>query len=166
MFDYFKRRSMPDFVEPLVSELVKSFPYYSENQQRQILSGVSAPVSSVLGWYARKLAGRAVREQSREDLCNGLLALGISAHGGDFRDVMAPLSLLYNSAVRLQEDPTVLLEKVFTSPTDCAKRLVEEFSKRPVALRSIQTFGFDEGRGPHGFDYVPLLPEYGGPTPF
>lgn len=166
IFDYFKSRSMPDFVEPLISELVASFSSYSEIQQQEVLSTISPEVSSLFGWYARKLAGRAVRDCSREDLRNGLFALLISAHSGDFRDAMAPLALLYNSALRLQEDPKVLFEKASRASSQPVKNLLEEFLRRPIDLKSIQTFGFSEGVGPHGFDYAPFLPEYGGPTPF
>lgn len=165
IFDYFKSRSMPDFVEPLITELVASFSSYPEIQQRQLLSTVTPEMSSLLGWYARKLAGRAVRDCSHEDLRNGLLALLISAHGGDFRDAMAPLALLYNSALRLQEEPKALFETASTALSQPAKKLLDEFLKRPADLKSVQAFGFSEGMGPHGFDYVPLLPEYGGPTP-
>jgi len=58
IFDYFKKRSMPDFVEPLVAGLVSSFDSSSELQRRQLLSIASPELSLVLGWYARKLAGR------------------------------------------------------------------------------------------------------------
>jgi len=166
VYDYFKKKSMPEFVEPLVSELVASFTSYSGAGKDHALSEISPEVRSILGWYARKLAGRAVRESSRADLWNGLLAVAILASGEDFRDSMAPLALLYNSALRLREDPKVLFEAASKISTQQAGNLLEEFLRRPADLKSIQAFGFTEGVGPLGFDYVPLLPEYGGPTPF
>jgi hypothetical protein len=166
IFDYFKKRGMPEFVEPLVTELVSSFGTYSDLEQRTILSAVTPEISSVLGWYARKMAGRAVRESSRTDLWNGLVAALIFA-GVDFRDEMPALALLSNSAVRLGENPGHLLETVakISPAAQSGRKLFEMFLKRPDELKSIHTFGFSEGQGPHGFDYIPLLPEYGGPTP-
>jgi|SRR5215467_2452347 len=166
VYDYFKRRSMPDFVEPLVSGLVSSFATYSDSEKSELVSAISVETSSVFGWYARKLAGRSVRESSREDLWKGLLALAISALGVDTRDSLAPLALLHNSALRLGEDPNSLFEAAARISTQPGRSLLEGFLRRPEGLKSIGTFGFTEGTGPLGFDYLPLLPEYGGPTPF
>lgn len=165
VFDYFKNKSMPEFVEPLITELVSSYASYTEVQQRQLLSAISSELSGVFGWYARKLAGRAVRESSRTDLWNGLVALLISTYSGDLRDAMAPLALLHNSALRLQQDPKALFEEVSKISIQRISSLFETFLRRPPDLRTIQAFGFSEGAGPNGFDYLPLLPEYGGPTP-
>jgi hypothetical protein len=166
MFDDFKNRSMPEFVEPLVTGLVDSFTSSPERRRRQFLAIVPPELSAILGWYAQKLAGRAVRDRSREDLGRGLIALAISASKGDSRDAMAPLALLYNSALKLQEDPTLLLDEASQKLTEQVVQLFRSFADRPPRQRSIRMFGFSEGAGPSGFDYVPLLPKYGGPVPF
>ncbi len=103
IFDYFKKKSMPEFVEPYVTELVDRFTSCSEAERNQLLSLMSRE-SPVFGWYARKLAGRAIRDNSQKDLWNGLMALVIFANKTDFRDLMAPLALLHHSALRLQQD--------------------------------------------------------------
>jgi hypothetical protein len=156
---------MPDFVEPLVSDLVTSFSTYSESERSDLSSVISPETSFVLGWYARKLAGRSVRESSRADLWNALMALAISASNGDARDILAPLALVYSSALRLGENPEALLEAAAEVSPQHTKNLFHEFLIRPASEKSIYTFGFTEGKGPLGFDYLPLLPEYGGPTP-
>jgi hypothetical protein len=166
IFDYFKKRSMPDYVEPLVTELVGSFASSPESLRRQLLAVISPEISSVLGWYARRLAGRAVRDRSRADMWNGLIAMAICASQGDFRDAMAPLALLHRSAVHLKEDPRALFETAARLSTQSAVELFGAFLNRTHAQQSIDVFGFSEGLGPDGFDYLPLLPEYGGPTPF
>lgn len=165
-FDYFKKKSMPGFVEPLVTELVTSFVSSDADDRNKLLSVVSPALSDLLGWYARKLAGRAVREGSQADLWNGLIAMAISTSRGDFRDAMAPLSLLYNSAIRLKEDPQALFMAASKTSTHSVVELFEGFLKRPTDQKSIGVCGFSEGVGPDGFDYLPLLPEFGGPTPF
>ena len=165
IFDYFKKRSMPEFAEPLVTELVQWFSASSEEDRRRFLDAVPHTVSSVLGWYGRKLAGRAVRNCSRIDLWNGLIAIAISATEEDARDLHAPLSLLYNTALRLNEDPRLLFEAASRDSTQQAFDLFMRFVDKPADQKSIGAFGFSEGNGPLGFDYVPLLPEFGGPTP-
>lgn len=166
IFDYFKKRSMPDFVEPLVAELVTSVTSSPERYRHLLNSSMTSEFSAVLGWYARKLAGRAVRENSREDLWNALAAMAILASRGDFRDAMAPLALLHNSALRLHEDPKPLFERAAEISTQPVRQLFSSFLDGPAEQISIRAFGFVEGVGPFGFDYVPLLPEFGGPTPF
>jgi hypothetical protein len=166
IFDYFKKRCMPDFVEPLVTTLVDSLSSSPEREWRQFLSITRGELSPIFGWYARKLAGRAVRDRSRKDLLRGLVALAISASKGEFRDAMAPLSLLYNSAVKLQEDPKFIFDEASRKSTAQVAQLFRSFADRSAGQRSISMFGFSEGAGPAGFDYVPLLPEYGGPVPF
>jgi hypothetical protein len=157
---------MPDFVEPLVTELVITLVSAPESERPQLLSAITPELFGTLGWYARMLAGRSVRDRSREDLWNGLVAIAIGVVKGDFRDAMSTLSLLYNSALRLKEDPRVLFEAASKLTTPSVAKQLEDFLDRPPELKSPGVFGFSEGVGPHGFDYVPLLPEYGGPTPF
>jgi hypothetical protein len=165
IYNYFKKRSMPEFVEPLVTKLIDSFVSNPALHRDQLLDYVSPQLSMLLGWYARKLAGRAVRDHSKGDLWRGLIALAISASKGDFRDVLAPLALLHNSVLLLDEDPKLLFEAASKTSTASVEQLFASFLDRSPAEKSIIAFGFSEGSGPAGFDYVPLLPEYGGPTP-
>jgi hypothetical protein len=39
-----------------------------------------------------------------------------------------------------------------------------EFVARPAEERALRAWGFSEGEGPLGFDYLPLLVEFGGPS--
>jgi hypothetical protein len=163
--DYFKRRAMPAFVEPLVTEIVTSLVCSDEARREELLSLVSRSVCPAFGWYARKLAGRAVRERSRSDLWNGVVALGMCARVDDMRDLMAPLALVHNSAIRLGEDARALFGSASRMCGQSIETLFMEFLDGPSCARAIGTYGFSEGAGPCGFDYIPLLPEYGGLTP-
>jgi hypothetical protein len=79
---------------------------------------------------------------------------------------MAPLALLHNSVLLLQEDPQLLFERASITSTQSAVVVFKSFLNRSLEHKSIAMFGFSEGTGPLGFDYIPLLPEFGGPTPF
>jgi hypothetical protein len=166
IFDYFKKRSMPEFVQPLVTELVTAFGEASERQRSRLLSEVPAGISPLLGWYARTLAGLSVRNRDGSDLRRGWIAVAIAVGRDDCRDLLSPTTLLYNSALKLGADPETLVAEISTG---CPKNVLTffvSFMGRPPELKLIGVFGFSEGRGPHGFDYIPLLPEFGGPTPF
>jgi hypothetical protein len=57
-----------------------------------------------------------------------------------------------------------IVEALDTDPPDTLSRIsAYEYFK---ALQDIETFGFSEGTGPLGFDYLPRLAEFGGSTPF
>jgi hypothetical protein len=75
---------MPDFVEPLVTALVDYLSSSPQPEHRQLLSITPPSISPIFAWYARKLAGRAVRNRSQKDLLRGLVALAISTCSGDF----------------------------------------------------------------------------------
>jgi hypothetical protein len=126
IFDYYKK-GMPEFVEPLITELVSSFGTYSELEQRKIVTAAVRPeISGKFGWYARKMAGRAVRESSRTDLWNGLVAKLISA-GFDFRDELPVMALLYNSAARLGGESKIL-----------ARGSSENLSRRGIGTQALR----------------------------
>ena len=164
-YDYFKKRAMPNFAEPLVTELVKYLSSCTDVHRQQLLSTAPFELETVLGWYARKLAGRAVREHSREDLLNGLVALAIAARA-DPRDAIGTLALFYNSALLLKEDPKSLIEQTANKSTQSVAEYFTAFANAPADQKALSKFGFSEGTGPSGFDYVPLSAEDGGPTPF
>jgi hypothetical protein len=163
-FDYFKARAMPQFVEPLLEDLLDSFCAGSRDQQRHLLQMFLEHRSPCFGWYARKMAGQAVRNASETDLWRGLVANAIGSVW-DYRDALSALALLYNSALRLGKNPKVLLHEVAELSKRPSSDAIRAFADGPPDLREIGKYQFSEGVGPLGFDYIPLLPEFGGPTP-
>jgi hypothetical protein len=155
---------MPHFVEPLVKELVTGYVAGTWADRQALLPLLSPGVCVALGWYARMLAGRSVRERSPQDLRDALVGLAIASYKEDYRDLLGVLALLYNSAVRLGEDATSLFTSIMSVCDSSAASFLATFLKRTEDRKAISVFGFSEGVGPHGFDYVPLMPEHGGPT--
>jgi hypothetical protein len=163
IFDYYKKREMPVFVEPLLERLVAGFPALPEPLREEITSSLGVTTFGLLGWYARRLAGRAVREASKSDLLKAIIA-EVIGRKWDPRDSMSGLALIVNSARKLGVSPGALAD-CLGSIAGAAHSVLDPFLARPTELQSIRVFGFSEGVGPLGFDYVPLLPEYGGPSP-
>jgi hypothetical protein len=161
-----KNRIMPSFVEPAVQQLVTAFGQASADDRSRFLASWHAEANPALAWFARKLAGRAVRARSEEDLVYGLTAIAILAEQSDPRDLVAGMALFYSSAERLGIEPSHLFRRVAQLGGKRAQDLFMGFLKRDSKQKEIEIFGFSAGLGPEGFDYIPLLPEYGGPTPF
>jgi hypothetical protein len=164
-FDYLKKGAMPEFVEPLVEQLIEYLASCTDPVRQQLLSTAPHEMFPGVGWYAQKLVRRAVRNNSKENLWHGLLALAFCAKV-DPRDVMRTLALYNNGALRLGEDPKALIERAGNTSTPLVARYFTAFVNAPPEHRFLSKWQFSEGTGPHGFDYIPLMPEDGGPTVF
>ena len=164
-FDYFKNRAMPAFLEPTLTTLITDVISMPDIERAALLARWHTDCSGPLGWYARKLAGRSVRNGSVQELERACVAIALASRTGDFRDELGVAALLYESAKRLAESPDALFERVSRLMDARGASLLRGFLRRAPHLRSIESFGFSAGRGPEGFDYLPLLAEYGGPTP-
>lgn len=156
-FDHVRARAMPDFVEPLVVELIDDFEASASEERDEFLAAVSPGAARALAWYARRMAGRAVRESSPQLLWSGLVALAMAAPQFDFRDDLGLLALLYRSAEHLRVNPKELLARAATLTSTFGR---ETFFRHlieggPVGRR-IERFGYSEGTGPQGFEYLPL----------
>jgi hypothetical protein len=165
-YQYFKARQMPDFIEPIVVEILQDYIANSDSWRSSLRSHLTQTAAQKFGWYARRTAGQAVRESSTHHLKEAALAIALDAEIEDYRDLVPTLALLCNSAVRLQHDPASLFASAFQLSSPRVARLLADFASLPSDRRDIRKFGFHEGVGPHGFDYIPLLAEFGGPSPF
>lgn len=93
------------------------------------------------------------------------MAIALEAGTSDYRENLAVVALLHNSARKLSDAPEMLFKTAAQLTGPRGAELLLGFLQRAPEARSIETFGFREGEGPMGFDYIPLLPEYGGPSP-
>ena len=97
IFTYFKTGAMPSFVEPAIITLIAQFQSAQEVERRNILTRWPPGASPPLGWFARKMAGQAVRMQSEEDVYRGMVALALSSQSSDWRNDLSPMSLLFDA---------------------------------------------------------------------
>ena len=94
-----------------------------------------------------------------------MVAAALALQYGDARDCLPLLAMLVRSSEKLGLDPKKALLEVARCGDAKGRKEMEWFIERPLQLQELQAFGFSEGTGPMGFDYVPLLAEFGGPTP-
>jgi hypothetical protein len=166
IFRYFKNRGMPPGIETLISQLLAWLRIVSGTERISVLQAATPKSVMPLGWYARKAAGLSVRMNSVAILHDGVLALLLSTIGSSQCDSLPPLSLLYRSAVLLGVDARAVFAEQMQFCDNIGSDVVRTFLSRPDIATAFETFKFSEGEGPEGFDYLPLLPEFGGPTPF
>ena len=157
---------MPPFVEPLITDLVEAFAKISDLERAEVLASWKREAEPCIGWYARKLAGRAVRDHSEKDLRNAMVAIAISSCFEDPRELAGCFWLSFRSARHLALDGHKVFRDAAALVPGAGSEALLGFLKREPSLQDIATFGYSEGTGPFGFDYLPLLAEFGGPTPF
>lgn len=105
----------------------------------------------VLLAFAERMATLARREKSPERFRNGLLAAGLASSGGDQREVLIVLPLLWRTAEVLGLDAAA----EFRSATYRleAGDVVGDFVRRRPADRSIEVMGYVEVDDELGFRY-------------
>jgi hypothetical protein len=165
IYDYFKNRAMPEDVAPLIEKTLQGLRVSSRKAKGTLFDELRDGGAWAFAWFARVAAGRAVRESSSVVLLDGLISIGASATRLDPRDLEPTLALLVNSAERLEADVRADCAEASRIIDGRSDSFLSGFLGRPRRHRSIKLFGFSEGIAPHGFDYFPLPPDYGGPSP-
>lgn len=156
LFDYFKQHAWPEWVEPTIARLVDAFAGAGELERRQVLAHWNPEAAPPLAWYARKMAGVAVRTYARGDVRNGLVAITLAAGAAMNREHLPPLALLYDSALRIGSDADALFGNVAALFPPAGRTFLSSFLARAPSQKSASAFGFHAGVGPDGFEYVPL----------
>ena len=156
LFDYFKQHTWPEWVEPTITRLVAGFADASVLERRHVLAHWKMAAAPPMGWYARRMAGVAVRRQMLSDARHGLIALTLAAADANNREHLPPLALLYDSAQRVDGNADALFGAVAKLFAPAGRQFIESFLAREPQQKSATTFGFHAGAGPEGFDYLPL----------
>ena len=82
----------------MVSDLVKMFMQDTILERREIIDAIPSRAGAFLTCFAGRMATLGVREQSRQRLLEGLVALVMEDYKEDFRDNIIYLAQLYDAA--------------------------------------------------------------------
>lgn len=106
----------------------------------------------VLRTYAARMASLARRELDLDRVRAGLAAVVLAARGGEPRDVLVVVPLLWRSASVLGADPVALFGEA--AGRDGGSDLLEQFAGRDPADQTIESMGYVEVDDPDlGFFY-------------
>lgn len=161
--DYYIRGEELGLINPIPSDLdtnlrktcdvFQKLPDQERNKFRRLISPYE---SYTLLTFARRSSVFALREQNADILEDSLIAISmIEAKRTDFRDILAALSLIYHSAVRINMDS----DRAFYDAAQLAEPQVQEmivgFTKRSADEKSIsQSWGYREVKTKFGLGYV------------
>jgi len=127
-----------------VSELVRLFANETASGRKRIWKMVNWKVSGVLVCYAERIASFGVREKSRDRLWEGLVALVIENHFGDWRDNLRRLAPLYDAARKIGIDPDELFLEVAGLILNNVAISIKQFTERSPEDKSLNAFLYSE----------------------
>lgn len=145
---------IPCQIDEKISDQVKLFIQISPSE-RLIFYEKAEFISGFFLTFAERSATLAVREQSRQRVLEGLIALIIeNCRAGDYRDTLGSLVPLYHAASKIGLDADALLKEVASSYTDNeAAKHMKTFPDRPIHDKSLEAFFYREVNAPDGFKY-------------
>ncbi len=149
----YSSQPIPCELDYVVGKLVNLYKQLSSEEREIMRSLTSERNSYTLLAFAERMAALGVREESRERLLDGLLALIIENYNADWRDNLTKLAPLYHSAVKIGVDPQGLFTEAASYGNNEVAEIVREFPRREPENRSIEAFGYREYYGEDRFRY-------------
>ena len=146
-------RPIPCEIDRIAGEFVRMFMQAPSAERRQISAAVPAGEGAFLIHFAQRMAALGVREQSRERILEGLVALIIEDYKEDFRDNIIRLGPLYDAALKIAVDPQALFNEAAAYLNNAPARDILEFPLREPDDRSLDAMGFKESSDADGFKY-------------
>lgn len=145
---------VPATMDYEISELIKLFLIASPSDRKLFFDKVSPSFSGCLVVFSGRMASLGVSEKSRERLFEGLIALVLENYkGGDPRDNIKQLPLLYHAAETIGVDGDALFREAASYASNEAAQQIEKFPQRSPHEKSLEAFFYEETDGTNGFWY-------------
>ncbi len=138
------QHTAPGDLDERVSELVRLFANETASGRKRIWKMVDWELSGTLVCYAERMASFGVREKSRDRLWEGLVALVIENHFGDWRDNLRRLAPLYDAARKIGIDPDELFLEVAGLILNNVTISIKQFTERLPEDKSLEAFLYSE----------------------
>lgn len=138
------KQELPCELDSLATSIVTDYIHGSENERSFIRSSFN--VDQSFGWlaYAERLASLALKENSKQNILYGLVALVIEGFKLDARENILILSLLNNSATKLGVDPTIIFNEASRIAPPSIASYLHDFSNRILEKKNIETMRYQE----------------------
>lgn len=135
-----------------INQLTKEYFDATDDKREQIRNSFDEKTSWELLLKSEELAVQAVRQNDYDLVKKGLILQSIENSRTDYRDNLVRVSLLYNSARKLNQDPDNLFREIASISDTEIKELLLDFVKRKEKDKSISVMGYKEISDPE-FDY-------------
>jgi len=156
--DPYLLQPFPTDLDEALGAVVSEFRAMSEMDRRswKALANYSQRDSQILLTYAVRMATQALRESSTNRLIDGLVAHLIEGERNDWRENVIVLTLLFDAAKKLGEEPLRRFDTVASlAPGDPASDTLLGFRKRKPDVLTIESMGYRTAMSAQGVRYEP-----------
>jgi hypothetical protein len=149
----FEKKPMPCSLDDDFHDLISLFSQASHTEREAMLSRIDADTAGALMAFSWRMAVWGARQNSRDLLLKGLIALVIDGGKYDIRDTISIMPLLYHSAIKINIDPQSLFDEAAAYYPNDVARILSKFPQRKPEDRNLQSFNYVEVATPEGIDY-------------
>ncbi len=147
------KKPIPDKFDEQFTKLIRWYVDSDPTTRNQFRESISQEHSSYLLGYAERMASYAVRVNDKKYIEYGLAAIAIENYIVDKRDSLTIIPLLYNSLLKLEEDPqSVFLRSASYASEQISRTFLSYAQSNPKDV-TIKEMGYVETDTPEGFAY-------------
>ncbi|MCA9995517.1 MAG: hypothetical protein KDE56_07215 [Anaerolineales bacterium] len=151
VLDYY-REPLGGDTDERMGEVVARYGAATAVQRERFLAAMEKGGLSLFGIYGHRAATMAVRQQSRELLLRGLVAMGIANYVvPPKRNVETAVAIFHHCARKLGISPVELFDEAAQVAPPHMTTFFEEFGRRPDI--TLSRYGWQELRTPEGVRY-------------
>ncbi|MBN2002450.1 MAG: HEAT repeat domain-containing protein [Anaerolineae bacterium] len=153
--DSYRYTTLPCVIDDKLRAVVAFVKDASPEQRREFYRQIDTPSSYTLLAFAERMSMLCVRRGSVDLLRDGLIAVAMMGPESDSQLIAITVSLLYNSALKLNTDVVAIFEQAvhYRNEFSSAGGDVLSFLDREGRARSIEAMGHREVQGPSGLIY-------------
>jgi hypothetical protein len=144
---------IPSGSDEALSKMIDSLSELNRQELNELAESLDEDIARILGVYAERMSAIVVRQKSIEALRRGLLALIIYEVSQDPREVILILSLVVDSAKRINRDPKTLINEICLSRGWGAFEFLDKFLAREPKDQGIDVMGYEAAYDEGGFYY-------------
>jgi hypothetical protein len=149
----YRTDSLPGPKDEIIADLLDGYEYLPEDCRNLFGSPIDERTSFTLTAFAHGAAMLAVRTNTPKWVKQALIALMLALESRDDRDVLMMLSIVHDSAAKLDKVARVYADAAALAPNPKAASLVLGYLQRTPDDKRIEVMGFHELSGPHGLVY-------------
>jgi hypothetical protein len=137
-----------------ITQLLEAWTRLNPSQRAAAALQISNEQRQTLLAYGERMASLSVRNSDARLIHYGLLAVGIDGWQSDWRDNLIVVSLLYDAAHRIGEEPRAIFENTAALLADKPASAIRRFLLRSAEDKSLAAMGYIAGADLDGFRYL------------
>jgi hypothetical protein len=137
-----------------ITQLLEVWTRLSPSQRSAAALQISGEQRQTLLAYGERMASLSVRNSDATLIHYGLLGVGIDGWQSDWRDNVTIVSLLYDAANRIGEEPRAIFESTAALLADKPASAIRRFLLRSAEDKSLAVMGYIVGTDLDGFRYL------------